>query len=67
MPAGRPTKESIKIGEKYDYVFGGPGPDITTLRILEIKDDKVKAHDEVFDFDLEVDIADLIPNRDNDG
>jgi hypothetical protein len=50
---------SINVGETYYYIFGGPGPDITELKVRDIKDNKARCFDESFGFTVKVDIDKL--------
>lgn len=62
------TNKLIKVdtedgysGKVFRYIFGGPGPDITTLFVKSVVGDKAHCYDLNFKFDIEVVLDKLIP------
>ena len=49
--------ETIKVGDRLNYLFGGPGPDITQIEVLEVDGNIAKCRDLNFDFELQIDIT----------
>ena len=50
----------IKEGNAYQFIFAMPGPDVTLLKILDIKNENdILAHDLYFGFDITVKATDL--------
>jgi len=50
----------IEVGNVYQFIFAMPGPDVTLLKILDIKnEDEILAYDLFFKFETTVKAKDL--------
>ena len=50
----------VEVGNAYQWIFAMPGPDVTLLKILDIKsENEILAHDLYFDFEITVKAKDL--------
>lgn len=49
----------VVLGEKYNYVFGGPGPDITVLVPVEFTTEGIRCYDLFFKFYITVSASKL--------
>lgn len=50
----------IDVGNAYQFIFAMPGPDVTLLKILDIKsENEILAYDLYFDFEITVKAKDL--------
>lgn len=41
----------VRVGIAYQFVYGMPGPDVTTLVVTKIEGDEIEAFDVIFGFE----------------